>query len=209
MVTSNSSYARRAELFSDKAWPRGNSGLGAWRFLFLAQNYRMSELQGAIALAQLGKVGEVVERRRARAEQLSRLISEVPGIIPPHVPKNTNPAWWLYLLRVEEKMLGPVTAAFGDALVGEGVPAWVQYIVDPLYLSPIFAERRTYGLSQYPFSDWPAQDFRPGLCPNAERALSQVIAIHWNENYTEAQVEQIAAAITKVAAYFREQVESI
>jgi hypothetical protein len=30
-----------------------------------------------------------------------------------------------------------------------------------------------------------------------------VIAIHWNENYTDAHVEQIAAAICKVATHFR------
>jgi perosamine synthetase len=205
MVTSNAAYARRAELFSDKAWPRENAGLGAGRFLFLAQNYRMSEVQGAIALAQLGKVDEVVHWRRERAEQLSWLISGVPGVVSPFVPQKTNPAWWLYLLRVDENVLGGVAGAFGDALVGEGVPAWVQYIVDPLYLSPIFAHRRTYGSSQFPFSAWCPQDFRRGLCPNAERALSNVIAIHWNENYTEAQVKQIAAAITKVAGYFRGQ----
>jgi perosamine synthetase len=202
MATSNSAYARRAELFSDKAWPRENAGLGAWRFLFLAQNYRMSEVQGAIALAQLGKVCEVVERRRARAEQLSSLISGISGVVPPFVPANTNPAWWLYLLRVDEQALGAATVAFGEALVQEGVPAWVRYLVDPLYLSQIFAERRTYGTSQYPFSSWPAQDFRRGLCPNAERALSNVIAVHWNENYTESQVNQIAAAIKKVADNF-------
>lgn len=205
MVTSNSAYARRAELFSDKAWPRENAGLGAWRFLFLAQNYRMSEVQGAIALAQLRKVEEIVQQRRKRAEQLSRLISGIPGVFPPFVPEKTNPAWWLYLLRVDEKVLGDAARAFGDALVGEGVPAWVQYIVDPLYLSPVFAQRKTYGSSEYPFSDWPGQEFKRGLCPNAERTLSNVIAIHWNENYTEAQVKQIAAAITKVAGYFREQ----
>jgi perosamine synthetase len=200
MVTSNSAYARRAELFADKGWPRGTAGLGAGRFLFLAHNYRMSEVQGAIALGQLAKVDEVVHRRRERAELLSHLITGVPGILPPFVPEKTNPSWWLYLLRVDEN----VTEAFGDALMGEGVPAWVRYIVDPLYLSPMFTERRTYGTSQYPFSAWSAQEFKPGLCPNAERALASVIAIHWNENYTEAQVKQIAAAISKVAGYFRE-----
>jgi perosamine synthetase len=203
MVTFNSAYARRAELFADKGWPRGTAGLGAGRFLFLAQNYRMSEVQGAIALGQLAKVDEVVYRRRERAELLSRLITGIAGILPPFVPQKTNPSWWLYLLRVDEKVIGDAAEAFGDALMGEGVPAWVRYIVDPLYLSPLFTERRTYGTSQYPFSAWSAQEFKRGLCPNAERALASVIAIHWNENYTEAQVKQIAAAISKVADYFR------
>jgi len=40
------------------------------------------------------------------------------------------------------------------------------------------------------------------LCPNAEAALRRLIAIHWNENYTGAQVDQIGEAIRKVAAHY-------
>ena len=203
MATSNPTLARRAELFADKAWPRDIGGLGSSRFLFLAQNYRMSELQGAVALAQLGKVNEVLSRRRVAADRLSRLIAGIPGVSPPYVPNNTRHAWWLYFLRVREQTLGVSTKQFGDALVAEGVHAWVQYTVEPIYRSPVFTECKTYGSSGLPFSAWARQDFRPGLCPNAERALSTSIAIHWNENYTASQVEQIAAAIAKVAEYFR------
>ncbi len=96
---------------------------------------------------------------------------------------------------------------FGDALVAEGVPAWVRYIVDPLYLSPIFTTPQTYGTSGYPFSQFAHQPFARGLCPQAEQALSQVIAIHWNENYTADQVAEIAMAIRKVARHFAAQKE--
>ena len=100
---------------------------------------------------------------------------------------------------------GTNAAQCGEALVAEGVPAWVQYIVDPLYMSPVFADRQTYGTSGYPFSVYPAQNYARGLCPNAELALSSVIAIHWNENYSTQHVLQIASAIKKVAAYFAPQ----
>src|SRR5437660_37536 len=203
MTTSNSEYARRALLFSDKAWPRETGALGAWRFLFLSQNYRMSELQGAVALAQLDKVEDVVNRRRDRASLLSLLIADIPGVSAPHIPAGTDPAWWLYMLHVEPNVLGVSTKEFGQALLAEGVPGWVEYIVDPLYCSPLFVERKTYGSSGYPFSQWPGQSFAKGLCPNAERALSEVIALHWNENYSESHIHQIASAIAKVASHLR------
>jgi dTDP-4-amino-4,6-dideoxygalactose transaminase len=119
----------------------------------------------------------------------------------PKVPDSTRPAYWLYMLRVDAAS-GTDAQRFGDALVAEGVPAWVRYIVDPLYLSPIFTEQRTYGSSGYPLTAYPTQHFARGLCPNAEQALSQVIAIHWNENYTAEHIDQFAAAIRKVAAHF-------
>jgi dTDP-4-amino-4,6-dideoxygalactose transaminase len=198
MVTGNAAYARRAELFADKAWPRDSGSLGSCRFLFLSQNYRMSELQGAVALAQLGKVKAGVERRRARAGELTKLLAGVAEVSPPLVPEACIHSWWLYMLRVN----GGSTQEFGDALVAEGVPAWVRYIVDPLYLSPVFTGPATYGGSGYPFSEYGRQRFERGLCPGAEEALSRVIAIHWNENYTSGHVEQIAAAIRKVAHHY-------
>ena len=198
MVTSNPDYARRASLFADKAWPRDAKTLGSCRFLFLAQNYRMSELQGAVALGQLSKIELSVARRRERAEQLSRLIADILTVRAPHAPEGTKPSYWLYMLHVNH----PTAREFGDLLVAEGVPAWVEYMVDPLYLSPIFSEPRTYGSSGYPFSEYGSQEFRKGLCPNAERALHEVIAILWNENYTADHVDQIAGAIRKVADHF-------
>ena len=198
-LTNDDAWARRALLFSDKAWPREAGSLGSSRFLFLSQNYRMSELNGAVAWAQLGKVADTVARRRRSAERLTQEIAGISGVHPPTVPANTRPAYWLYMLRIEDEA-GTDAKTFGEALTAEGVPAWVQYIVDPLYMSPVFAQRATYGTSGYPFSAYPSQTFERGLCPNAERALQHVIAIQWNENYSEEHVAQIAAAIRKVAA---------
>jgi dTDP-4-amino-4,6-dideoxygalactose transaminase len=197
VVTRNDDWARRALLFSDKAWPRDAATLGSCRFLFLAQNYRMSELQGAVALAQLSKLQASVDRRRKRADELTALLADLPQVSAPFVPKNTKHSWWLYMLRV-----GEAAKEFGDALVAEGVPAWVQYIIDPLYCSPMFTARKTYGTSGYPLSEFSRQEYQHGLCPNAEKALRSVIAIHWNENYTPEHVEQIAGAIRKVAAHY-------
>jgi dTDP-4-amino-4,6-dideoxygalactose transaminase len=196
VVARSEELARRALLFSDKAWPRDGNTLGSCRFLFLAQNYRMSELQGAVALGQLPKLGGIVARRRERADQLTRLIRGVTDVSAPFVPANTRHAWWLYMLRAAD------ARRLGDALVAEGVPAWVEYIVDPLYFSPMFTERRTYGSSGYPLAEFGRQRYAAGLCPQAEKALKEVIAIHWNENYTASQVEQIAEAVRKVAMHY-------
>jgi dTDP-4-amino-4,6-dideoxygalactose transaminase len=209
VVTRNRRLFQRAALFSDKAWPRDIHTLGAARFLFLSQNYRMSELQGAVALGQIRKVKDVVGRRRHAAELLGRLLADVPMVNPPYVSPNTKHSYWLYFLRVKDARGAALTQQFGEALVAEGVPAWVRYIVDPLYRSPLFTKPATYGTSGYPFSEWGTQIFEPGLCPNAERALHEVIAIHWNENLKDSHVHQIAAAISAVASRYSPAANSI
>jgi dTDP-4-amino-4,6-dideoxygalactose transaminase len=199
MVTRNREFAQTAALFSDKAWPRGINTLGSGRFLFLAQNYRMSELQGAVALAQIRKVPTVVSRRRRAAESLSALLGHSTAVSAPHIPAHTKHSYWLYMLRVTQPDNGAHTQKIGDALVDQGIPAWVRYIVDPLYLSPLFTQPDTYGTSGYPFSEYGTQRFERGLCPHAEAALDSLIAIHWNENLNEEQVQEIAAAIRRAA----------
>lgn len=198
MVTRNPAYAERALLFSDKAWPRTSTSLGSGRFLFLSQNYRMSELQGAVALAQLDKVQSSVEGRRRAAQQLDQEIAGIEAVRAPFVPANTKHSYWLYMLRVNNCEGGERTQRFGDALLAEGVPAWVRYIADPLYLSPLFKDARTYGNSGYPFRTHGRQKFERGLCPVAEQALNELIAIHWNERFTSEHVRQIGAAIRAV-----------
>jgi dTDP-4-amino-4,6-dideoxygalactose transaminase len=202
ILTRNEEFARRALLFSDKAWPRDINTLGSGRFLFLSQNYRMSELQGAVALAQIRKVKQIVERRRRAADKLTALLANVDSVDAPYVAPGATHSYWLYLLRLRGRNGGEFTQRFGDALVAEGVPAWVRYIVDPLYLSPLFTGPNTYGNSGYPFREYGWQRFERGLCPGAEAALDSVIAIHWNENLSDLHIQQIASAISEVAAHF-------
>jgi perosamine synthetase len=199
MVTRNSEFAHTASLFADKAWPRDINTLGSGRFLFLSQNYRMSELQGAVALAQIRRVQTVVSRRRHTAESLSALLDDLTAVNAPHIPADTKHSYWLYPLRVAQPENGIHTQRIGDALIEQGIPAWVRYIVDPLYLSPLFTQPATYGTSGYPFSEYGAQRFERGLCPHAEAALDSVIAIHWNENLNDAHVREMAAAIRNAA----------
>ncbi|MPZ19051.1 MAG: aminotransferase class V-fold PLP-dependent enzyme [Luteitalea sp.] len=202
LATPNHAYAARARLFADKAWPRDLTSLGSMRFLFLAQNYRMSELQGAVALAQLGKLQATLACRRRQAAALTALLEDVPEVQCPRAAAGTTHSFWLYMLRVNEERCGARTADFGTALLAEGVPSWVQYIVDPLYLSPLFTERHTYGASEYPFRPFGRQVYDSGLCPRAEHGLRNVIALWWNEAYTDEHVRQIASAIRKVARHF-------
>ena len=199
LVTRNQEFAQMAGLFADKAWPRDINSLGSGRFLFLAQNYRMSELQGAVALAQIRKVEAIVSRRRHSADLLSSLLTPLPAVNAPHIPSHTKHSYWLYMLRVAEPENGARTQKIGDALLEQGVPTWVRYIADPLYLSPLFTKPATYGASGYPFSEYGKQKFERGLCPQAEAALDSVIAIQWNENLNGDHVKEIAAAIQQAA----------
>ena len=69
VLTNNPDYARRMFLFINKAWGYGDVSPDHY---FLALNYRMTELHGAVAVAQLDKLEDVVDRRIALADRNSR-----------------------------------------------------------------------------------------------------------------------------------------
>ena len=200
VVTSDEVLARRMRLFSDKGWPRDT---GERTYLFLAANYRMSELQAAVALAQLGKLDGVVQRRRHQAARLAAAIADLDGVRT--APSGPAHSYWQNPLLLDPAIVG-TTLAWGAALKAEGIPCSAPYIPRPLYLVPVLAEGRTYGRSHFPLTSPPARvepAYVEGMCPAAERLLYQtLLVLGWNENYSDADVDDIAAAVRKVHTVF-------
>lgn len=63
-------------------------------------NYRMTDLQAAVGLVQLGRLPEILARRRALAARYSQAFAEEPLLGIPQVPAGAEPNWQSYLLRV-------------------------------------------------------------------------------------------------------------
>lgn len=208
VVTSDAELAQRAALFTDKGWARWASahGLEPREYFFLGLNYRMTELQGAIALAQLPKLKWVVERRRELADRLTKRLEGLDCVFPLPKVKGVKPSYWQYPLRVDVKRLRVSLHEFAEALRAEGVPCSAGYIGVPLYLTKLFKERRTFAKSGFPLIDNPFYgrrvEYVEGLCPRAEEVLRQLLVIPWNEFYSLEDVDDIAEAVEKLVKYY-------
>ncbi len=200
-ITDNDALWERMRFFVDKGWARRDWGPRS--YLFLAPNYRMTELQGAVGVAQMEKVQAVVDRRHHLGELLTGLLREQEGIVPAPVTPGGRHTYWLYPLRVE----GAPAIRFAEALAAEGVPASAGYIQKPIYTcAEALANKVTFGTSHVPFISAFTDhqiDYGPGLCPRAEEALAHMVTIPINENYTDTDVEDIAHAVRKVADSLR------
>ena len=206
VVTDDDDLAWRARLFADKGWPRTGSDYRG--HLFLGLNYRLTELQAAVGLAQLGKIKEIVARRRRAAEALAQSLAEIPGVNPPYITPGANPTWWRFLFTLDEEALGVSVADFGKALRAEGIPFGVGYIPNPVFEYPVIAERKTYGNSGIP---WTLPQARQGITydrkdyPGTLWFLGNILSTGWSEGLTEDDARDMAGAIAKVAAYYRAQ----
>lgn len=195
-ITRDPALAERIALFRDKGWPRKP---GARGYSILGLNYRMTELQAAVALAQLEKAESVVRRRNELGTRLTELIREAPGIAPAPVTPGGWHTYWSYGLRCT----GHDPARFAAALRAEGVPCGQGYIGKPIYLcmQPL-AARRTFGASAHPLDGCHGArpiEYPQGLCPRTEAILPQMITIGIHEHLSDSDIADMAAAIAKVA----------
>lgn len=192
-ISADPAVAERARLFADKGWPREGS---LRTHLFLGMNYRLTELQGALALAQLPRLAGIVARRRALAAHLDARLRGVPGVALPALPAGAESAYWMYAFDVPGDAAG-----FAAAVRAEGVPLASGY-VPPLYLVPALRERRLYGGSGFPFDSpyaRPQPAFAPGLCPQAEAMAERLCYLPLHQGLAVEDVEDVAAAVAKVA----------
>jgi dTDP-4-amino-4,6-dideoxygalactose transaminase len=197
-ITNRDDLAERMMLFRDKGWTR-KPGWGARTYAFLAPNYRMTELQGAVGIAQLEKVKSVVDRRHELGSYLTELIQGIDGITPAPVTPGGRHTYWFYPMRVE----GWDTVEFAKALTAEGVGAGAGYIGLPIYLCmEALASKKTFGTSGHPFDGCHGGrqiDYTMGLCPRTEAELPRMVTLSLNENYSRGDIEDMAGAIRKVA----------
>lgn len=191
VITDDEQLARSMRLFADKAWPRDT---GERTYLSFALNYRMPELSGAVARVQLTKLQAVVERRRHSAYRLSDALEQLRGLTTP-TPSGIH-TYWYYPLMIDG-LTHKGLRWFAAALNAEGVPCVAGYIARPLYQEPVLREPTAYGGSGYPIRG--RAEYPDGDCPVAEALVSErLLAIPWNENLTDQQVDAMAKAIVKV-----------
>jgi perosamine synthetase len=199
VCTRDPALARRMFLFINKGWGYGDANPDHY---FLALNYRMSELQGAVAVAQLGKLEEVVQSRIAAAEQLTTALEGVPGIETPWVAPRNLHTYWKYCLRVDGRVVHGGAPGLGKLLKEKGIASAPRYIQKPAFRCAIFAEQRTFGHSRFPFTlaRPEAVDYDAALFPGTFAALEGILVLPWNERYTDEHVEYLATSIRESVA---------
>ncbi|CAK0754083.1 hypothetical protein WCLP8_2550002 [uncultured Gammaproteobacteria bacterium] len=121
-----------------------DGGINPW-YYELAEpgfNYRLTDLQSALALSQLGRLELFAARRRRLAELYDRLLEPLaPVVLPPGRVGWCRPVWHLYCARVDFARLGRERSWLMAELKRSGIGTQVHYI--PLHCQPYY--RRRYG----------------------------------------------------------------
>src|SRR5688500_4589108 len=199
LVTSNDAdIARRMFLFINKAWGYGDKNADHY---FLALNYRMNELTGAVAVAQLEKLNEFVDRRTRIAAALTEGLRGLRGIETPAVDEGFKHTYWKYCLRVDGERFEGGIDGLARGLRERDILCAPRYIQKPAFECQVIREQRTFGNSRFPFTlaRPEAVDYSRDKFPGTYGALASVLVLPLNEKYTPQHVAYVVDAIRDAA----------
>jgi dTDP-4-amino-4,6-dideoxygalactose transaminase len=170
VVTSNPEHARMMRILRD--WGQETK----YEHRYKGFNYRMDGIQGAILRVKLRRLEAWTEARRSRAALYDRLLAGT-GVHTPGVRSGGRHVFHVYTVRTPDR------ERYRRLLADRGIQTGVHYPI-PVHLQPAHADL-----------GYAAGDF-----PHAERAASEVLSLPIFPELTDAQVEQVAAAVRECAA---------
>jgi dTDP-4-amino-4,6-dideoxygalactose transaminase len=173
---------------------------GEWFYshFIYGSNYRLSEWQGAVLTAQLGRLDEQTRLRHQNARVLDRDLSKIPGITPQKLDERcTRNGQYAYIFHFDQKQFAGIsTERFIEAMNAEGVPNQASY--PPLHELHMFrngeyrkclseaARKETHAFLQQPF-------------PNTQRAAWDTVWIPQPALLGDQQdMQEIVSAINKI-----------
>jgi dTDP-4-amino-4,6-dideoxygalactose transaminase len=125
----------------------------------LGFNYRLTDIQSALGISQLGKLDRFINRRSELAAIYGRLLSKYPFIKTPEVFPGRKSSWHLYPVRIDFAGLGASRKDLFELMSAIGINLQVHYI--PVHLQPYYR-----GLG-----------FKPGDFPRAEKFYEEEVSL--------------------------------
>lgn len=156
---------------------------GPWYYqqIDLGFNYRMTDMQAALGVSQMDRLDAYVARRHVIASRYDALFSALPVTIPAQHPDSYS-GLHLYVIRVPQSRANWSRREVFDRLRAAGIGVNVHYI--PVHTQPYYR----------------AMGFRPGDYPEAERYYAEAISLPMFPTMTDAQQEQVVAAVAEAVA---------
>ncbi|MFN5099379.1 MAG: UDP-4-amino-4,6-dideoxy-N-acetyl-beta-L-altrosamine transaminase [Burkholderiaceae bacterium] len=164
-------------LIKDQAYTDGLQNPWYYEMQELGFHYRITDIQCALGLSQLGKLDAFMDRRRVLVSRYDDAFEDNKYCSPAQISGRSESAHHLYVLRIRFDELGIHRSALMKSLRTEGVGSQVHYIPVPSH--PVY---RALG------SD-------PSSCPNALRYYSQALSIPLFVDLSDAEQQHVIQTI--------------
>ncbi|MEX1006995.1 MAG: DegT/DnrJ/EryC1/StrS family aminotransferase [Acidimicrobiia bacterium] len=180
VVTDNRALADTARKLScfglESALVREDAGdLPVPVFDQLGYNYKLSDIQAAIALVQLDRLERLLASRRRVAERYGELFAGVDAVLVPTVGEDRDHTWQSYVVTLDPSVSRSRVAARLRALgVQTNIGTYASHL-QPVYGQPVYGERAP--------------------CPISADLFARHLAIPMYADLSDADVERVGAAV--------------
>ncbi|MDE2292971.1 MAG: LegC family aminotransferase [Elusimicrobia bacterium] len=143
-------------------------------------NYRLTNVQAAMGVAQLEQLSGFVARKRRLAARYERLLRGLPGVTPMREAPWARSTFWMYTVLIDEARFGMDSRAVMRGLAEKGIstrPLW-----QPMHLSPAHKG---------------AQAFE---CEVSGRLYRQGLSLPCSVALSDSQQDRVVAALSDLAA---------
>jgi len=167
-------------------------------------NYRMTEMQSAIGLAELDRMdGWNLPARRRNARILIDALRPLPEVrfFPVDTEERRN-GWYVLAFSLDVERMGCTIREFVDAAAAEGAPCW-KVFWPQCHTERAFREHNAFGKSGFPFrsreyADPASVDYSRVEVPNAYWHEAHTFTCFAFPTYSEEDMQEIASALVKV-----------
>lgn len=201
MVTTNDeSLYRRAKLFIE------HGSEERYYHTILGWNYRMTELQAALGVAQLSRIEELNKAREQIAKIYTEELESLDGqlLTLPKPKKHVKHTWHIYQVLLKLENLRVNRDRIVEAVKKENLLVLVAY-PRTIYENPLFQNLNGYGKGcpwSCPYYSAKVT-YKPGLAPNAELAARSVITLPTLAGMTTEDAIDTAKALKRVLLYYK------
>ncbi len=202
LVTNDDRYAQRLRLIRNHGEAVIDSEDPSELANIVGFNFRLGEIESAIARAQLRKLADKVASRQAAVARLRKGLAGLAGLSLPRVSPDCTHVYYVFGMRLDLESLGVERAAIVRALRAEGVTG-LGAGYQNIHRLPMFRHGIAYGKHGFPWAQGKGEgDRRPSTqrCPVAETLHDQDF-FYLNacaHEYPPEQTDLVAAAFHKV-----------
>jgi perosamine synthetase len=124
------------------------------RFLHISvgYNYRLTNLQAALGLAQFEEINKFLKIKKRMAQLYNQQLKNIPGLVTPVQKNYAQSVYWMYAILIKEKEFGCTAQELRQRLYKEGIDTRDFFI--PMHKQPVFREMGWYKEENYPVADY-------------------------------------------------------
>lgn len=153
---------------------------GPWYYEMqrLGFNYRITDIQSALGISQLKKLGRFVQRRKEIVKKYNKAFENIDWLITPYEEYPGRAAFHLYVVNIDFEKLGMAKKEMMKELQKKGIGTQVHYI--PIHTQPYYKNNFGY--------NW-------GDCPIAESYYQKALSLPLYPKMSDVEVEYVIKAV--------------